>query len=167
MTESDIVEEELPAPDPFRILLGQKANGCWLGYGSVLFLEFGERTLADDLRHHRSGEWSLWCDQVLWRIEQGQRVVAGSEDDRETMETAVAKLNGHTLISAAIDPETRDSVLMFTDDLVLRTFVLTSEEDARWNFRQGDSEFVLVGPAPPKGSSSATDEDEHGKGADR
>lgn len=153
--------------DPFRVLLGQKANGCWLGYGSVLFLEFGDRTLADDLHHRRSGEWSLWCDQILWRIEQGERVVGGSEDDRERMEAAVAELNGHTLISAAVDPETRDSVLTFADDLVLRTFVLTSEEDARWNFRQGDSEFVLVGPAPPKGSSSGSEANEDRKGADR
>lgn len=157
MPGSDIVEERLPVPHPFHVLLGQKANGCWLGHGSALFLEFGERSLAGDLHHDQFGEWSLWCEQILWRIERGRSVVAGSEDDRETMEMGVAELNGQTLISAIIDPETQDSVLTFTDDLVLRTFVLTSEEDARWYLRQGDSESAPVGPAPANPSEIATD----------
>jgi hypothetical protein len=145
-------------PDRFRVLLGQKANGCWLGYGSVLFLEFGE-PIPDDLKHHRSGEWSLWSDQILWRIEQGERVVAGSEDDRQKMEAAVAELNGHTLLSITIDPETRDSVLAFTEDFVLHTFVLTSEEETGWNFRQGNSEFGPVDPEPPAVTAIDTGED--------
>jgi hypothetical protein len=59
---------------PFAPLVGQTANGCWLGYGSTLFLEFGERTVVQDLKNRRSGEWSLQCGSVLWRIEQGDCV---------------------------------------------------------------------------------------------
>jgi hypothetical protein len=130
----------------FGPLVGQKAHGCWIGYGSVLFLEFGEPRPLDDPHRHPSGEWSLWCDRILWRIEQGDRVLAGSEDARSTMENAIEELNGRTLLSGQISPTTGDSLLEFTDHLVLKTFVTTSEEDARWQFRRGDADFELLGP---------------------
>ena len=41
---TDQAAEPLEA-DPFHPLIGQEANRCWFGYGSVLFLEFGERVL--------------------------------------------------------------------------------------------------------------------------
>jgi hypothetical protein len=131
---------------PFEPLIGQKAQGCWLGYGSVLFLEFGELQPLEDLGKHPSGEWTLWCDEILWRIEQGVHVLGGSEDDRSVMESAVDRINGHVLLSGEISELSGDSLLVFTDDLVLRTFVITTEEDARWNFRDGDNDFVLLGP---------------------
>ncbi len=112
----------------------------------MLFLEFGERTRPDDLKQHRSGEWSLWSDQILWRIEQIDRVLAGSEDGREKMEAAVRQIDGRVLVSGEIDPDSGDSVLTFSQDLLLRTFVLTTEEDPRWNLRYEDSESVMVGP---------------------
>ena len=132
---------------PFAPLIGQKAQGCWLGYGSVLFLEFGEhQPLGDRRMHHASGEWSLWCDQILCRIEQGDRILAGSEDDRSIMESAIEQMNGRTLVSGEISQSTGDSRLEFTDSIVLKTFVLTSEEDARWNLTHLRSDGVLLGP---------------------
>jgi hypothetical protein len=86
---------------PFAPLIGQKAQGCWLGYGTALFLEFGEPQSPNDLRNHRSGEWSLWCDQILWRIEHEDRVLGGCEDDEPTMDRAIEQLNGHILSSWA------------------------------------------------------------------
>ncbi len=166
MPDDDIFEDQRSAPDPLRVLLGQTANGCWLGYGAVLFLEFGELRFVDDRRKHPSGEWSLWCDQILWRIEQGQRVLAGSEDDAETMEAAIAHLNGRTLMSTVVDEETGDSTFVFADELVLRTFVVTSEEDARWRFRHRDSECVLIGP-PPKSFAPMLVPNRDGEQADR
>lgn len=133
--------------DTFTPLIGQTAKGCWLGYGSVLFLEFGDRIGPETLQYHRSGEWSLWCDQILWRIEQQDRVLAGSEDDRSTMEAAIDQINGHVLMSGETCGSTGDSILRFNDDLVLRTFVLTSEEDARWHFKHGDAAYILLGPS--------------------
>jgi len=154
VSDEDILEPDQSTLGPLCVLLGQKANGCWIGYGAVLFLEFGELRFVDDRRKHPSGEWSLWCYEILWRMEQGSCVLAGSEDHAEVMEAAIAHLNGRTLISATVDPETGDSTFMFTDELVLRTFVVTSEEDARWNLRHRGSEFTLVGP-PTNQSVSA------------
>lgn len=67
-------------------LIGQTANGCWLGYGSVVFLEFGCLQPPGPGENHPRGEWGLWCEQIEWRIELGDSIIAGSEDDRATME---------------------------------------------------------------------------------
>jgi len=71
----------------------------------------------------------FWCDRILWRIEPGDGVLAGSEDDRPVMESPIQQINGRSLLSG------HDSILEFTDHLVLKTFVTTSQEDARWHFR--------------------------------
>jgi hypothetical protein len=99
------------------------------------------------MKNHSSGEWSLQCGSILWRIEQGDRVLAGSEDDRPEIEAAIKRLNGLVLVSGKICESTGDSILRFTDNVVLRTFVLTSEEDARWSLRHGDAEFLPLGPS--------------------
>ncbi len=146
-----------PKSGPFAPLIGQKAQGCWLGYGSVLFLEFGEpQPITDGRQRHPSGESTLWCDKILWRIEQGDRVLAGSEDDRSVMDSAIGQLNGRILVSGQISQSTGDSLLEFTDHLLLKTFVPTSEEDARWSFRHGSADYVALGPmlAPSTDSDS-------------
>lgn len=82
-------------------------------------------------------------------------MLAGSEDDRPVMESAIEQINGRILVSGDISQLTGDSLLEFTDHLVLKTFVITSEEDARWQFRRGD-DYVPLGPELV---SSAADSD--------
>ena len=62
------------------------------------------------------------------------------------MEAAINEINGRSFVSAEICGTTGDSILRFAGGVVLKTFVLTSEEDARWSFRKGAGEFKMVGP---------------------
>jgi hypothetical protein len=73
-------------------------------------------------------------------------VLAGCEDDRDIMENAVEQINGRNLVSGQISESTGDSLLEFTDHIVLKTFVTTSEEDARWHFKHRDADYVALGP---------------------
>ena len=130
----------------FTPLIGQTAQGCWLGYGSVLFLEFGQSQPLRDGRTHPCGEWGLRRDQIEWRIEQRDHIVAGSEDDRATMESGIRQIDGKTLVSGEILQPSGDSVLTFLDGLVLRTFVISSEEDSRWIFRDREGRYFHLGP---------------------
>jgi hypothetical protein len=132
-------------PTVFAPLIGQTARGCWLGYGSVLFLEFGQPQPLAGREIHPRGEWGLWCDQIEWRIEQVFRVIAGSEDDRATMESGIQTINGRSLVSGEMLPS-GDSILTFSDDVILRTFVITSEEDARWKFRDRNGKYFYWEP---------------------
>jgi hypothetical protein len=133
-------------PNLFTPLIGQTARGCWLGYGSVLFLEFGQPQPLRDGRNHPSGEWGLRSDQIDWRIEQRDHIIAGSEDDRCTIEGGIKQIDGKTFVSGEILQPSGDSVLTFSDDLVLRTFVITSEEDFRWIFRDPEGRYFRLGP---------------------
>jgi hypothetical protein len=133
-------------PNLFAPLMGQTAQGCWLGYGNTLFLEFGLAQPLDDGRNHPQGEWGLWCERMVWRIEQGDRVHAGFEDDRDTVERAIKRIDGSTFISGDLLRPFGDSILIFSDNLVLRTFVTTTEEDSRWLFRDRDGKYFRLGP---------------------
>ena len=62
------------------------------------------------------------------------------------MESAIQQINGRSLLSGHISQSTGDSILEFTDHLVLKTFVTTSQEDARWHFRHKDADYVALGP---------------------
>jgi hypothetical protein len=131
--------------DPFAPLVGQTAQGCWLGYGNSLFLEFGPLQPLDEGANHPRGRWGLWCDTMIWRLEQRDQVHAGLEDDRETAEKAVKQIDGATFVSGRLSPF-GDSMLIFSDDLVLKTFRVTTEEDARWVFRDVDGRHYRLGP---------------------
>jgi hypothetical protein len=130
----------------FVLLVGQTAQGCWLGYGSVLFPEFGATQPPRERETHPRGELGLSCDLIEWRIEQRDNVLVGSEDDRVTMESGIRQIDGRSLVSAEVFRHSGDSVLTFSDDLVLHTFVISSEEDARWNFRDRKDNYFHLGP---------------------
>ncbi|MGO9062922.1 MAG: hypothetical protein ACLQU2_37010 [Candidatus Binataceae bacterium] len=136
--------------DAFAPLVGQMANGCWLGVGSVLFLEFGALQPAENAKHHPRGELALWADSVSWRLEQGERVIAGSCDDRATMNLAIERINGAIFVSGELLPS-GDSKLLFSGGLTLRTFVDATEEDARWVLRNRDGNVGALGPERVQG----------------
>lgn len=116
------------SPTVFEELIGRTANGCWVGYGSALFLEFGESD-KDRL--------SLWAEWLSWRIELGDGILGGSSDDDATMEIALSRLDGHALLSGELDEATGDSVLRFEDGFVVRAFVATTGEDKGWIVTRG------------------------------
>lgn len=103
----------------------------------MLFLGFGENG------ENEVSQWSLWNDQILWRIELNQQVLAGSEDDRERMEVAAQQINGRTLVSGETDDDSGDSLLTFSGGLTLRTFLVTAEDNPTWNLSSCDSESAI------------------------
>ncbi|MGB8065288.1 MAG: hypothetical protein WCF26_25625 [Candidatus Sulfotelmatobacter sp.] len=147
--------------DVFAPVAGQTARDCWLGYGNALFLEFGQPQPLLDRETHPRGEWGLWSDNIEWRIEQGNRVIAGSEDDRSTMVAGVHVINGRSFLSCEISPA-GDSTLTFSDDVTLHTFVISTEEGANWNFRDQQGVYSCVRPKPlPAAASKCSPETTH------
>ena len=136
--------------DAFAPLVRQVANGCWLGVGRALFLEFGALRPAENPKHHPRGELALWADSVSWRLEQSDRLLAGSCDDTATMNQAIEMINGAIFVSGELLPS-GDSNLYFAGGLTLRTFVDTMEEDARWVLRNRDGNIGALGPERAKG----------------
>ena len=41
---------------------------------------------------HTHGEWRLWISYCSWRVEQSDRVLIGSDDERDDLEKAIQVL---------------------------------------------------------------------------
>jgi hypothetical protein len=87
-----------------------------VGYASFLTLEFGEpvwEKLGNSDEEYAHGEWHLWIQHALWRLEHGGAVVAASDDDRSSLERAVGVLEGRTLADVRVEPATLDTAFVF------------------------------------------------------
>jgi len=78
-------------------LLGQKAWGVSLGYGSFLTIEFGQPLPSNNEQQKIHGEWHLWLYNCAWRLEEGDKILAASEDERNNLEVAVHRLENLTI----------------------------------------------------------------------
>lgn len=133
----------------WRPLIGQKACGAWIGHGSALFLEFGEPRPLEAKQRHAKGEWTLSNDTLMvWRVERGDTVVTGSEDDRKTIEAGLAQVNGRRLLAIRFENEIGDISLSFEDDLSLRSFVNRTElsDEGRWWVRDSADNYHSIDP---------------------
>lgn len=127
-------------------LLGHKAWGVALGQGSFVTVEFGQPVPPAKNKGTIHGEWHLWLYGCAWRLEQGERVVAASEDDRSKMEAAIQHIEGQVLLSFELQTPALDAVITFERDIVLRLFSNDTEEMDSWMLFTPDK-VITVGPA--------------------
>ncbi len=73
------------------LLKGNTPWGVRLGVGSFLTMEFG-RPEANLVGRTAHGEFHLWLYMCSWRIEMGEKIIAGSEDERPAIEAALKNL---------------------------------------------------------------------------
>jgi hypothetical protein len=94
-------------------LVGLPAWGAELGgVGSMMTVEFGDRTVDSDGTVH--GTWHLWIVMAAWRWETDDRVLAGSEDDRAELKSALPALNGDALRRVHVNAPSLETVFEFT-----------------------------------------------------
>ena len=127
-------------------ILSQKAWGTSLGFGSFITLEFGNLLPSNQERQQTHGEWHLWIYDCAWRIEEGNEVLASSEDPRPKLELAVQRLEGLALNSVELLPPAWDTVFRFDEQVVLRSFSIYSEESEHWMLYTPDRKVISVGP---------------------
>ncbi|NET57600.1 MAG: hypothetical protein F6K47_15995 [Symploca sp. SIO2E6] len=72
-------------------IISHKAWGASLGVGSFITLEFGNPLPSSKERQKTHGEWHLWIYCCAWRIEEGNEVLASSEDPRAKIESSMAE----------------------------------------------------------------------------
>ena len=77
-------------------LLGQPISYLWRGYGSAVFIEFGDltpRANRDGSPGHPEGEISLGVEWS-WRIEDNASILSGSWSEERLWEPTFARLRG-------------------------------------------------------------------------
>jgi hypothetical protein len=99
-----------------RLLIGQKAWGASVGWGSFVTIEFGSKRL-----HHRHyhGDWHLWLYQCEWDLSSNGRLLAHSESKKKVMQLAIDNLNGAELKSFSFDSQRMMTGFSFDNDLRL------------------------------------------------
>lgn len=100
----------------FQPLLGQKAWGGKVGWGSFVTVEFGAKHLGD---RHFHGDWHLWLYQCDWELRSGERLLANSESKKRIMRLAVDNLNQAELTDFSFDARQMLSTLTFDRQLHL------------------------------------------------
>jgi hypothetical protein len=132
-----------------RPVVGRSAWGVGVGWGSFLTMEFGApvwRRLGDADEEHAHGEWHLWIQHAVWRLEQDGTVIAASEDDRSTLEAAVARLEGRELRDVQVSPPALDTAFVFDGGCVLRVLPATTTRYEHWLLFAPDGHVLVVGP---------------------
>ena len=101
----------------FRPLIGQKAWGASVGWGSFVTIEFGRKHLY---HRHYHGEWHLWLYQCDWSLNSNGRCLANSESKKRVMQLAIDNLNGAKLTDFSFDSQRTMVELVFENYLYLR-----------------------------------------------
>jgi hypothetical protein len=130
-------------------VLGLPAWQCELGVGSMFTVEFGEpRTDVDGAVY---GRWHLWVTMTAWRLEAGDRVLAGCEDHRTRLAEVLPVLNGQRLVEIAVDPVTFESVFEFSTARLVtfphRTVSRGTASLGEWLFYMPDGAVINADPA--------------------
>jgi len=120
----------------------------WRGYGSSLFIEFGELTPATSTRKDGtprapSGEIGL---MILndWRIEDQCTIACGSSSDEELWEPTFARLVGKHVITVATFRRLPEVLISLSNGLQIASFS-TLDGDPQWTLfdRRGFSEITV------------------------
>ncbi len=109
----------------FRPLLGQKAWGAKVGWGSFVTIEFGTKRLE---HHHYHGDWHLWLYQCDWVLKSQTHEMANSESKKGLMQTAIDSLNHRELVEALFDQQQMVTEFLFEGNLRLRCQPYTDAE---------------------------------------
>lgn len=142
VTQSDI--QEIKAK--LLPLFGKKAWDVSLGVGSFITIEFGNPVAPESEEGRTHGEWHLWVCSCAWRLEEGDEVLAGSDDPRETLQEAIRCIEGLSLQSVELFPPAPDVVFRFGDNVVLRLFPCEFvEESEHWMLFTPDENVLTLG----------------------
>jgi hypothetical protein len=128
----------------FQPLLGQRAWGVKVGWGSFVTLEFGPRHLA---HHHYHGNWHLWLYQCDWSLSSETHELANSESKKKLMHLAILNLNDAELVSLSFDQKEMLTEFVFKSDLRLRCkpYADADPDEQCWMLFMPDRQVASLG----------------------
>lgn len=115
-------------------LIGLPVSHIWRGYGSAIFLEFGE-LLPGEIRSDGSegnpiGEWTLGIEWS-WRIEGKRYIWCGSWSKEERWPRAFSRMCGARVVSVSLYGRLPEISLALSNGLHLLS-MMTAEGDPGW-----------------------------------
>jgi hypothetical protein len=133
--------------DPIELVERLKGKAPWgvrLGVGSFLTMEFGrpETNVGDRAAH---GEFHLWFCMCSWRIETGERVIVGSEDERPAIEAVLKNLGLGSVEKIELVGPSLDLAIQFGPAIRVLTFSASSARNQeQWMLFMPDGNCLTV-----------------------
>lgn len=141
--EASIAFEALAAS-----VVGQLISYVWRGYGSAVFIEFGDltpRTNRDGSPGHPQGQVSLGVEWS-WRIEDNETILSGSWSEEDLWEPSFAQLRNTRVESVKLFGKLPE-VELSTDQGVRFVSFSTTDGQPRWHLvdrRDGHANWFSV-----------------------
>ena len=114
-------------------LIGLPVSRVWQGYGSAIFLEFGDvqpRRRRDGSPGNPRGQWTLMIEWS-WRIEGKKKIWCGSWSDGARWPRVFSRLQGAKVVSASLFGRLPEIVLRLSNGLSVVS-MMTAEGDPAW-----------------------------------
>ena len=117
-----------------EILIGKQISHVWRGFGSAIFLEFGELSydglLINDSNRNPNGEVTLMIEWS-WRVEKIRSIMGGSWSSDRKLLGMLKKLLGLTVVDVKISAGLPEIILLLSNGLKLQSF-MTAEGQPGW-----------------------------------
>lgn len=111
-----------------RCLLGMPVSHAWRGYGSAIFLEFGELVRGD--RKNPLGESSAMLEWS-WRVEKKKSVFFGSFSGERKIANGLQALVGRQIVNVAVEGRLPELILSVSGGIWVHSFT-TVEGHPEW-----------------------------------
>jgi hypothetical protein len=114
-------------------LVGLPLSRIWQGYGSAVFLEFGEvqpRRRRDGSPGNPRGQWTLMIEWG-WRVEGKRRIWCGSWSDGARWPRAFSRMEGQSVAAIRLSGRLAEVYLSLSNGLHLAS-AMTAEGDPAW-----------------------------------
>jgi hypothetical protein len=129
-------------------LSGQPINCLWRGYGSAVFIEFGDltpRTNRDGSPGHPEGQVSLGVEWS-WRIEDDTKILSGSWSEEDLWEPTFARFRNTQVESVRLFGKLPE-IELSTNQSVRFVSFSTTDGQPRWHVvdrRNGPAHWFSV-----------------------
>jgi hypothetical protein len=130
-------------------LIGMPLSSIWRGYGSAIFLEFGElhrgNLRRDGSEGNMCGDWTLGIEWS-WRIEGKRRIWCGSWSDEERWPRVFARITDKTVNSLSLYGRLPEVAMGLSNGLYILS-MMTAEGDPQWwltRRAQGNSTSIFI-----------------------
>jgi hypothetical protein len=128
-----------------RPLVGMTVSQVWMGYGSAIFIDFGElspKFRADGrLANKPQGEMEIFAVEG-WRIEGKRRIWCGNASERERWERLIHRMKGASVVSISLTGRLGAIDLLLSNGLRFATFA-SDKGDPEWSLR--DRRGIYIG----------------------
>ena len=123
-----------------RTIIGLPLSLIWRGYGSAIFLEFGQLSSTqrkDGTAGNSTGEFAVMMEWS-WRIENQTTILGGSWSDEKGWETIFKSMIGQTVSEITLFGRLPELSITLSGDRYLVSFMTADGQPAWTLFRRGD-----------------------------